>query len=84
MTTPRIGDTVHYRARREEPHCVASVVTDVHGSGRISTATIHPGEPTLQHKTIVNYDTDGAWVDEDGDTYPHGHGFTPGTWHHIH
>lgn len=88
MTDPRIGDTVHYTRRGpdgEPPRCVPAIVTGPGAADRqLSLAVIHPGAPALHHKDTVNYDTHGAHIDADGDTWPTEAGFTPGTWHHLH
>lgn len=87
MTEPRIGDTVHYwrRTSTDPGTCIAAIVTG-HGDrdGQLALALIRPEEPALHHREVVNYDTDGAILTADGDTYASFGGFTPGTWHNLH
>lgn len=74
MTTPRIGDTVHYRVRLK-PRCDAATVTNLNPLGGrygVDLKVAHPtGADYLTHNTAYDHDAEQG-------------GFTPGTWHHTH
>lgn len=78
MTTPRIGDIVHYTDANLT--CFPAITITAEGD-RTGLSVIT--ERVQQYKRAT-YDTDGALIDADGDTYANFGGFTPGTWHHIH
>lgn len=73
MTTPRIGDTVHYtRGTPERPVCRAAIVTGYYRPPHPDLIELGTDGQTVPRR-CVPYDTEGAET-----------GFTPHTWHHIH
>lgn len=94
MTTPRIGDTVHYRDESGYGDCLAAIanavldprhvtVRNAINGGTHLNLTIF-GATGVHNRVNIPYDTDGAILTADGDTHPSFGGFTPRTWHHIH
>lgn len=91
MTTPRIGDTVHYRSHGSPvlndgtqtypDRCRAAIVTDTTDIPDIIIVCVL--NPTGIHHDKVRHDTESITVNG-----AHGRPvieqYTPGTWHHIH
>lgn len=79
MTTPRIGDTVHYVNRHDEgrgnwsQYCRAAIVCDIDAERLY--LTVFP-------RYRGDLRTEGKWATPSpSDQHPTK---TPGTWHHIH
>jgi len=84
MNTPRIGDTVHYtRGADDKTICRAALVTGHYRLPLIDLIEYTPDGRTTPRRG-TSYDSAGAYIDTEGDTWASDHGFTPGTWHHIH
>ena len=72
MTTPRIGDTVHYTDANRT--CFAAIITD-------TTKDEHGADLLGLHVISRN----GAQYKRNVSPAPiTGRGFSPGNWHHIH
>lgn len=69
MTTPRIGDTVHY-VPRLRPRCDQAVVDGLHPQFGPKSVSL-----TVKHPTGADYTTHDTHHDPER---------APGTWHHIH
>lgn len=92
MTTPRIGDTVHYRKAGTQTdldstdtfpdQCMAALVTATNGTA--TNLRVH--EPNA----CVSFGVHDIPYDTESITVNGAHGrpvieqYTPGTWHHIH
>lgn len=93
MTTPRIGDTVHYTEGGGQAdldstillptYCCAAIITDVYtseGNDGVVDLFAFPrlrNDPYPHPKQAVHHDTHDGSIRVT--TRP-----TPGTWHHIH
>lgn len=90
MTTPRIGDTVHYTShgtplladgtRAYHPHCRAAIVT-AHGDPHIALAILNP--TGMFFDTDVPADPEMEAAENLPGAPPHTI-YTPGTWHYQH
>lgn len=86
MTTPRIGDTIHYTPHFGEPHCHAAIVTQC-GDDEIAVRVLDPTStndytayPVADPNRPVTSTRGDGWETEEY----HPDQRTPGTWHPIH
>lgn len=80
MTTPRIGETVHYTLTGAENPCCAALICDVLNGGEFLTLRVYEPNASVSFGAHqARADPGMGWHDFTPDTP-----FTPGTWHHIH